>query len=70
MIFVFKTSVKTKRAANRLSPFLNELFTVGKWNFDLEDCDKILRVDCDSEIALRVIALLQANRFQCDLLPD
>ncbi|WP_421804183.1 hypothetical protein [Flagellimonas sp.] len=45
-ILVFKTSVKQKGEVNQLRPWLNKLVNSnGCWNFDLEDCDKILRVE-------------------------
>jgi hypothetical protein len=37
-----------------------------KWNFDLEDCDNILRVDTPSNDAKGIIYLLQANGFVCE----
>ncbi len=40
MIQVFKTSVKTKADARKLTPLLNNFLQDNKWNFDLADCDK------------------------------
>ncbi|WP_064198531.1 MULTISPECIES: hypothetical protein [Emticicia] len=46
MIWVFKTTIKNKRQVKQIAPILNELIvSPSKWNFDLEDCDKILRVE-------------------------
>ena len=45
MIIIYKTSVPDAIAVDSLRPFLNQKFTGMKWSFDLEDCDKILRVD-------------------------
>jgi hypothetical protein len=50
MIFVFKTSVKTKLQVKNLKPHINKLLPKAKWNYDLEDCDKILRIDSDENI--------------------
>ncbi len=44
MILVFKTSVTNQKDVLRLVPFLDELLPPSAWNFDLEDCDKILRI--------------------------
>ena len=41
MIFVFKTSVKTKVQLKKLKPHIDELLPGAIWNFDLEDIDKI-----------------------------
>ena len=44
-VLVFKTSVYLEKEINKLRPVLNAL-TVNAdiWNFDLEDCDNILRM--------------------------
>lgn len=62
MIYVFKTSVDTQAKFESASVFLNELLPNSMWNFDLEDCDNILRVDSE----LNVATLLQDNPvFDC-----
>lgn len=45
MIHVFKTSVDTKSKLEFATALLTELLPHAKWNFDLEDCDNILRID-------------------------
>lgn len=50
MIYVFKTTVDTKLKLALATPVLNELLPDATWNFDLEDCDKILRIDSKNEI--------------------
>jgi len=69
MIQVFKTSVKTKADARKLTPLLNNFLQDNKWNFDLADCDKILRVVatqgiCDDDIVM----LLKENGYHCEVL--
>ncbi|MEJ7767718.1 MAG: hypothetical protein WKF89_07890 [Chitinophagaceae bacterium] len=44
MIEVFKTNVPDSRQANLLLEKIHKSFMSYKANFDLEDCDKILRV--------------------------
>jgi len=61
-ISIYKTSVTKKSHINLLTPFLNQL---GKWNFDLEDCDKILRIESSLDITNTVINLLTNNGFVC-----
>ncbi len=70
MIYVFKTTVKTKKAVKQITPKLNDLLPTSKWNFDLEDCDNILRIDSKIEISELVIQLLQDNGFDCIELDD
>lgn len=66
MIYVFKTSVKSKKDSYKLKPFLDELRPLIKWNFDLEDCDKILRVDSNIKITSTIISLLRNIGFDCE----
>jgi len=37
-----------------------------KWNFDLEDCDKILRIDSEENIVLKITDLLNIHKFYCE----
>ena len=62
MIFVFKTNVDSISKVKKVTPKLNQLFPNSKWNFDLEDCDNILRIDSDLEISE---SLLQNDIFDC-----
>jgi hypothetical protein len=62
MIYVFKTSVDNQTKFESASALLNQLLPESQWNFDLEDCDNILRIDSE----LNVTALLQNNPvFDC-----
>ena len=63
MIYVFKTSVDTKSKLELATSLLNELLTDNTiWNFDLEDCDNILRIDSEKEITE---SMLQNDIFDC-----
>ena len=66
MIFVFKTSVKTKMQVKKLKPYIDILLPKAKWNFDLEDCDKILRIDSDENVNLKIKDLLRIHKFHCE----
>lgn len=62
MIYVFKTSVDTKSKLKAASELLRELLIDAQWNFDLEDCDNILRIDSETEITELV---LKNTVFDC-----
>ena len=70
MILVFKTSVKYKKWVKKLKPLLDKHLINSNWNFDLEDCDKILRVDTPMEISGLVISLLTESGFSCEELQE
>jgi hypothetical protein len=63
MIFVFKTSVKTKMQAKKLKLHIDEMLPKAKWNFDLSDIDKILRIDSEENIVLKIIDLLSSHNY-------
>ena len=66
-VLVFKTSVSGKSEVKKLKPLLNRLVNQhGYWNFDLEDCDNILRVETQSLSALTISSLLQKSGFSCE----
>lgn len=67
IVLVFKTSVTGEKEVHRLRPLLNKLVNRnGRWNFDLEDCDNILRVETQSLPAPSISSLLQSNGFSCE----
>lgn len=72
MVEVFKTNVERKEDAHRLVGRIHELFSGYRANFDLEDCDRILRVECPrKEIdAPGIVKLLTANGYFAEVLPD
>lgn len=65
MISVFKTSVTNTKEIEKLKPFLDTNLEITKWNFDLEDCDNILRIDSVIEITQSTIIILKDNGFDC-----
>lgn len=69
-ILVFKTNVNDKKSVKKLKPLLDNLLTNSKWSFDLEDCDKVLRIETFAEISDLVITLLVKNGFSCEELTD
>jgi hypothetical protein len=70
MILVFKTTVKNNNSVKKLKPLLDRQLTNSKWNFDLDDCDKILRIETPMENSDLVISLLKENGFDCEELLD
>ena len=66
-VLVFKTSVNLEKEINKLRPVLNALtVNAGIWNFDLEDCDNILRIETRNLEANSVCNTLNAQGFYCE----
>ncbi len=68
MIEVFKTSVKEQGQAEMILSTLVNSFPSIKINFDLQDCDHVLRVEGREFSIIEIINLLHANGQQCEIL--
>ena len=68
MVEVFKTNVQKKTQSKMLHCILSEAFPSVKINFDLSDCDKVLRVEGDNMEALRIMILVKEYGFTCEIL--
>lgn len=72
MVEVFKTDVKSCEDANMLIEQIHQNFKAYHANFDLEDCDLILRVEhLDGPVVAEpIISLLKQNNFHAEILVD
>lgn len=68
MVEVFKTNIHKRRQATAIFNVLSTHFPYFKINFDLDDCDKILRIEGDSISNERIISLINTIGYQCQLL--
>jgi len=68
MIEVFKTNVERKDAAKELLTILLRSVPNATMNFDLEDCDKILRVDGNSFNPGEIIQIVNKSGYHCETL--
>jgi hypothetical protein len=66
MIYVFKTSVRTKIQAKKLKQHIDKLLPNNKWSFDLENCDTILRIDGGENVVPKIKRLLDKHSFACE----
>ncbi len=67
---VFKTSVRERTEASRIIALLLTRFPDCKVNFDLEDCDRILRIEVSTgKIAgIEIEALVATCGHRCEAL--
>lgn len=68
VIEVFKTNVQEQDQACKLLTLLQQHFPSSKINFDLDDCDKILRVEGQDFITEDVMRLVALEGFACSIL--
>ena len=69
MVEVFKTNVQSTREARRIVQRLSEEFPKHRINFDLSDCDKILRIQGNTILERRIIGIVTSLNYNCEVLP-
>ncbi|GHN01894.1 hypothetical protein WSM22_33830 [Cytophagales bacterium WSM2-2] len=66
MVEVFKTNIRSRQTAAVVKLQLLMLFPDCKINFDLDDCDRILRIESASSIAKVIEKTLNSQGFYCE----
>lgn len=68
MVEVFKTNIADNLTAHMITHELYHHYPNGRINFDLDDCDNILRIECDNIAAEHITDLLTCKGFFCEVL--
>ena len=68
MVEVFKTNVSDESQAEKLLEILAWHFPACRINFDLDDCDKILRIEGEGLFTASVQMIVAENGFTCEIL--
>jgi hypothetical protein len=68
MVEVFETNVRQKKQAKMILNVLSRQFPLFRINFDLDDCDKILRVEGENISQEKITELIAENGYQCEIL--
>lgn len=64
-IFIFKTNIKTEFDKLRIKNVLDASQKVLKWNIDMDDADRVLRIVSDSLRPEQIISVLDYVGFEC-----
>ena len=64
-IFIFTTNVEKPEHVTEVQPLLTSVPAISQWNFDLEDCDNILRIEADDVSPRYIESLLQTAGYDC-----
>lgn len=70
MIEVFKTNITDMKASQEISYELSRILPHAKINFDLDDCDKILRIVSEEPVVSETINFLHFRGHHCEVLID
>ena len=68
IVEVFKTNVAEVELSELLIQQLEDQFPDSLINFDMEDCDKILRVEARTITPEKIIQILNSNGYSCEVL--
>lgn len=63
-VYVFRTSLN-RRDVKFVKPFLDNSFPDVKWNFDFDDCDRVLRIESDKDVSDLVCESIGKLGFLC-----
>ncbi|TXG38932.1 hypothetical protein [Seonamhaeicola maritimus] len=66
-LHILKTEAKTKLAVNTIKLLFNSHPGIVKWSIDLEDIDKVLRVETTSSLTMEdIIDQVKARGIYCE----
>lgn len=68
-VLVFKTNLRFKKQITAVTPHINTLQGITRWNVDLYDKDKILRIESIDLSPRTVETTLQHAGYFCEELP-
>lgn len=69
-ILVFRTSIQLECDVLQIACLINSDHRISKWNVDLHDVDKVLRIETYHLKAQEVIRLVIRAGYQCEELED
>lgn len=64
-VLIFTTSVEKPEQVTAVKPLLTSVPAITGWNFDLEDCDNILRIEAENISPRYIESLLQTAGYNC-----
>ncbi len=69
-ILVFKTNLDNPELVNRVTPVIQTMPGIQKWNVDIQDCDNVLRIEAIELSPRSVETVLQNAGYYCEELED
>ena len=64
-IWIFKTNIATASDKSRIHDTLNDHRDIQRWNVDLHDVDRVLRIVSTSLTANQIILIINNLGFEC-----
>ncbi len=67
-LHIFKTNINTIEQIKKVDSFLSRHSKITKWNIDIDDRDKILRIETPAAEINNVIGKLRPFNIYCEVL--
>jgi hypothetical protein len=64
-VLVFATNIDKPKQVGKIKPLLRAVAQIENWNFDLDDCDHILRVEASGISPAYIETILNNAGFEC-----
>lgn len=69
-VFVYKTDIESPQQLHQVGELLNIHSRIYSWSVDVENKDRVLRVEADDSMHDEAIfTLVHAGGFRCEVLP-
>ena len=65
-VLILKTNIRYKKQVKTVAPLLDGQDNISRWNIDLNDIDKVLRIEADDMELTEVVQLIQEAGFHCE----
>jgi hypothetical protein len=65
-VLIFKTNISTLEQLRKVDSTLSHRAEIDKWNVDLDDCDKVLRVETKVLETSNVMEMLRSQQIYCE----
>lgn len=69
-VLVFKTTIRYRKHVDAIEPHIARQAGIIKWNVDLKDADKILRIETAGLHPAKIESLVKGAGYNCEELRD
>jgi len=70
MVEIFKTNINTAAQAHSVEAALKNFFPDYRINVDLQDCDRVLRIEHSTVELKKIIQIVKGLHFEIEVLTD
>ncbi|MEO5684827.1 MAG: hypothetical protein ABIQ88_19450 [Chitinophagaceae bacterium] len=65
-VLVLKTNIRYKKQVKEVAPLLDGRNNISRWNIDLNDIDKVLRIESKNMELPEIVQLIKGAGFYCE----